>query len=170
MKKLLALIVAFGICSAAHAAAPTTESIEKLLDVMQAESMIDSIKPQIDNMMKASMQQALQGRTMSPDERKVLENFRAKSTAVVQKELTMAKLKPLYIDIYAKNFNQEEIDGLIAFYSSPTGKAFVAKMPAVMQSIMLEMPRRLNPMMQEIEKAAEEMKKELEALKKNQGK
>lgn len=170
MKKLLALILVFGLSTAAHAAAPTPESIEKLLRLMQAEKMLDGVRPQLDNMMKASMAQATQGKAVSPEEQKILDNYRAKAVAIVQNELTMPKLKPMYIDIYAKSFTQEEINGLIAFYDSPAGKAYVAKMPVVMQSIMADMPRRLNPMLQQMQKATEEMKKELDDLKKKKGK
>ena len=77
----------------------------------------------------------------------------------------MVKLKPMYVEIYTTNFTQEEIDGLISFYESPAGKAFVAKMPAVVQAIMAEMPKRMRPMMQKMEQVGKEMQEELEALK-----
>lgn len=170
MKKLLALILVFGLSAAAHAAAPTPESIDKLLGIMHAEKMLDAMRPQIDNMMKSSMEQAAQGKTVSPEEQKILDNFRAKATAIVQNELTVEKLRPMYVDIYSKNFTQEDINGLIAFYESAPGKAYIEKMPMVMQSIMADMPKRLNPMMQEMQKATEEMKKELADLKKKEGK
>lgn len=169
MKKLLALVLACSLSSVVHAAVPTAESIERLLALMQAEKLLEGLRPQIDGVMKTSMEQALQGKPVTPAEQAILDNFRSKAVAIVQSELTMAKLKPMYIDIYAKNFTQEEVDGLIAFYETPVGQAYVAKMPAVMQMIMAEMPQRLNPMMRQMQKAADDMKKELADLKKKQG-
>ena len=170
MKKFLTLIFAFCLSTATYAAPPTPESVDKLLKLMQMEKMLDAVRPQIDSIMKSSMEQATQGKTASPEEQKILDNFRAKAVAITQNELTMEKMKPMYVDIYTKNFTQSDIDGLIAFYESPAGKAYIEKMPAVMQSLMADMPKRLNPMMQEIQKAAAEMKKELADLKKSQEK
>jgi uncharacterized protein len=170
MKKILTLIFAFCISATAGAAAPSPESIEKLLKITQAEKMVNGMLPQIDNMMKAMTMQATQGKTMNPEEQKILDSFRAKVVATTQAEMTFDKWKPMYIDIYSRNFSQEDVNGLIAFYESAAGKAFVEKMPVVMQSIMGEMPKRLAPMMQEMQKAAEEMKKELDDLKKKQDK
>ena len=45
-------------------------------------------------------------------------------------------MKPLYVQLYRDTFEQEEVDGLLAFYASPTGQAFVNKMPMVMQKSM----------------------------------
>jgi hypothetical protein len=170
MKKILTLIFAFCVSTAAHAAPPTPESIEKLLKVTQAENMLNAMWPQIDNMMKAAMTQATEGKPVSPEEQKILDGFRAKAVSITQSELTMDKMKSMYIDVYSRNLSQEDVNGLISFYESATGKAFVEKMPLIMQSVMAEMPKRLTPMMQGMQKAAEEMKKELEDLKKKQGK
>lgn len=65
-------------------------------------------------------------------------------------------------DIYQETFEQEEIDGLDAFYGSPAGQAFVAKMPVVMQksmSLLQEQMQILVPRMaQVIEQAMKEAK------------
>lgn len=42
-------------------------------------------------------------------------------------------MEPIQIPIYRETFEQAEIDGLIAFYGSPVGQAFVNKMPTVSQ-------------------------------------
>jgi hypothetical protein len=54
----------------------------------------------------------------------------------MKQELSWQKLKPLYVQIYRESFEQEEVDGLVAFYASPAGKAMLDKMPTVMQKSM----------------------------------
>jgi hypothetical protein len=44
-----------------------------------------------------------------------------------------AKIKPVFNQIYRDVFEQEEVDGLIAFYQSSAGKAYLTKMPQVIQ-------------------------------------
>jgi hypothetical protein len=65
---------------------------------------------------------------------------------IVQEEFSWDKLKPTYIAIYQETFDQEEIDGLVAFYKSPVGTSMVNKMPVVMQKSMVGMQARLQPM------------------------
>ena len=48
----------------------------------------------------------------------------------------MPKLMSEVVPVYAKHFTQDEIKGLIAFYSTPLGKKSIAAMPAVMNECM----------------------------------
>jgi uncharacterized protein len=76
--------------------------------------------------------------------------------------LNWSTLKPHYVRIYQEAFEQEEIDGLIAFYSSPAGQAFIGKMPVVMQkSITLaqnQMQNLMPKMVQVIDQTIKEAK------------
>jgi len=40
-------------------------------------------------------------------------------------------LEPDYVDIYAKNFTDEQLDAILAFYKSPAGSALVEKLPTL---------------------------------------
>ena len=54
---------------------------------------------------------------------------------------------------------QEEVDGLIAFYESPAGQAYIAKMPAVAQKSMAPMQNPMIPMIRKLQASAEEFVK-----------
>lgn len=45
-------------------------------------------------------------------------------------------LKNLIVPIYSKNLEEKEIDDLIAFYKSPTGKKLIEKLPIIMNESM----------------------------------
>lgn len=109
------------------------ESVETLLAATRAESTMDSMYGMVEQAMRQGMQQAVQGKTLSPEQQRVLDAVPGKFIAVMREEFNWPKMKPLYVQLYRDTFDQEEIDGLIAFYRSPTGQAFVAKMPVVMQ-------------------------------------
>ena len=52
------------------------------------------------------------------------------------KEVDPQALVNLVIPVYEKNFSDEDIVQLIAFYQTPLGKKVVEKMPAIMQESM----------------------------------
>ena len=81
--------------------------------------------------------------------------------AVIREELSWAKLKPGFVAIYAETFTQPEVDGLIAFYEGPIGKALAAKTPQITQRSFQMMQERMGPTMQRVMQVArEEVEKE----------
>jgi hypothetical protein len=165
-KRILVALVFVGSAFLANAAVPTPQSIEKMLALTQAEKILDALKPQMTAMIKASMDQMLKDRKPSAEERKILDTYAEESMDVVNKELTMDRLIPLYVQVYASHFTQEEVDGMIAFYESPVGKSMVAKTPQVMQGVMAGMQPLMAPMSEKIQAAAQRMANALTALKK----
>jgi hypothetical protein len=154
----------------ASAAPPSPESVEKLLKVTDVEKLTSSIQQQFDGMLKSAMTQAAQGQPATPEEQEILDNFRKKSMAIFKDAISFDKIKGMYVQIYSESFTQDEINQLIAFYESPTGKMFVSKMPAVMQKSMGLVQQLMPPMMQKIQQAAKEMQAQMEALKAKQSK
>lgn len=102
---------------------------------------------------------------MSAEQQRVVDATRAKLVQVLREELSWDKLRPVYVQIYQETFTQEEIDGLIAFYNSPAGAAFVEKMPVVMQRSMSIMQSRTAPMMEKMKAAMQQAIAEAKAAK-----
>lgn len=152
MKTLTTLLCATLICAAAHAAAPTPESIDKLLEVTATEKLVANVHNQVEQAMKSSMAQTFKAQKLDASAQKLAEDLAKRISDDLQEELSWEKLKPIYVQVYTETFTQEEIDGLIAFYQSPAGKAFVAKMPVVMQKSMVLMQQRMGPVIQKMQK------------------
>jgi hypothetical protein len=163
MKFLTSLVCTFVFCITAQAAAPSQESVEKLLADAGVEKILSTMQQQIDGMMKAGMDQAFKGQNLPPEARQMVDNLRHKMVADVQEELSWARMKDVYIRVYSETFTQEEIDGLTTFYESVAGKAFVAKMPLVMQKTTVLMQQRLGPMIQRMQQSIHEAIAEAEA-------
>jgi hypothetical protein len=142
---------------------PSKESVQKLVGLLHVEKVLEAVHAQTEASMKAALQQALQGQ-LSPEEQHAVDRFRIRSTAITNEWLTMEHFMPMYIQIYEENLSQQEVDGLIAFYSSPTGKAFVEKLPAISQAILAKTSVMMAPMMEKLREAGDDMKTELEAL------
>jgi len=159
------LVAAFTFSASIQAAPPSDQSVEKLLEVTQAGKMMDSAFAQMDGLMKASMKQVTKGKPVGAEEQAIMDRQQSKMITIMKEEFSWEKMKASFIKIYSQTFTQEEIDGLIVFYQSPAGKAFVAKQPELMKQTMTMMQERMGPLMQKIQQMAEETAKELAAAK-----
>jgi hypothetical protein len=169
LKRVLVLLTLF--CPVAFAAEtrPGEDSIKQLLEVAQVHKLVDSMKVQMDGFMKNAMQQATQGQAVSPRIQKDIEKRRSELMTVLNEELAWEKLEPLYIRVYRQSFSQEEVDGLIAFYRTPTGQAMINKMPVVLQNTFDELQQRMGPMMRRIQRMQQEVVAEIQAEKAKKG-
>ena len=54
----------------------------------------------------------------------------------VLNEFSMSKLVDRLVPVYQKHLTEKDLKGIIAFYESPAGKNYAAKVPAIMQESM----------------------------------
>jgi hypothetical protein len=128
---------------------------------------MDSVWAQMDGFMKTSMQQVTKGKPLSAAEQAIMDKQQTKMIAIMKDELSWAKIKDGFVQVYRETFSQVEIDGIIAFYKSPAGQAFIDKQPALMKNTMTLMQQRMGPIMQKIQQMTEETAKEIKAAKAN---
>lgn len=156
MKKLLAL-VALVTSLGAHAAPASEESVERLLAATNAEALMPSLYAGMDQMMRQTLQHLVKGKSLTAEQQRALDALPSKFVSVMKDEMSWQKLKPKYIQLYRETFEQEEVDGLLAFYASPAGQAMITKMPVVMQksfAISQSMMQSMLPKLEEAVKAA----------------
>ena len=135
MRKLLASAALLNALNA-YATPASQESVENLLAATKVESMMDSLYMNMEQMMRQGIGQAIRDKPLNQEQRRVIDAMPAKFVAVMREEVSWQKMQPLYVQIYRDTFEQEEVDGLLAFYASPAGQAYVNKMPIVMQKSM----------------------------------
>lgn len=120
------------------AAAPTDASIAELFRLMRAESLVDAVANQAEAQMRQQMAQAQStGQPVTDEQRRMMEIAPPRVARLMREELTWAKMEPIQMAIFRETFDQTEVDGLIAFYRTPAGQAYVAKMPLAMQKTMV---------------------------------
>ena len=156
MVKLITFLASLVFASLAYCAPASEESIDRLLAGAKVEKLLDTMLVNVDQVMRRSMEASMPGQQLSPEQRRVIDATATSFVQVMREEMTWDKLRPLYVQIYQESFTQEEIDGLIAFYESPAGVAFVDKMPFVMQKSMSIMQSRMAPMMEKMKAAMKE--------------
>jgi len=153
------------LVSGAYAAPQRPECIDTLLAATKAEKLSDSVFDNMDQMMRRSMATAIKGQNLSAAQQRFIDAAPTKFAQVLREEMSWSRMRPLYIQIYEESFTQEEIDGLIAFYKSPVGIAFVEKMPLVMQKSMTIMQSRMGPMMEKMKAVIDQAMADAKAAK-----
>jgi hypothetical protein len=148
----------------ANDAPPTEESIQQLLTLSNARELLDQIKLQMETTMTAAMRDAQQGQTLTPERQAVLDCMRTKMTAVVNQMLNWDVLQPIYVRTYKASLTQDELDGMINFYQSSAGQAYIKKMPLIMQNVMGEMQGLIKTMQQKLVEIRKETAQELKDL------
>ncbi|MGO9934525.1 MAG: DUF2059 domain-containing protein [Steroidobacteraceae bacterium] len=144
---------------------PTEESIQQLLTLSDARELLGQMKVQMETMMSAAMRDAQQGQTLTPERQAILDRMRSKMSAVVSQSLNWDALQPIYVRTYQASLTQDELDGIINFYQSPAGQAYIKKMPLIMQNVMAEMQVLMKPMQQKLVEIRQEATQELKDLK-----
>ncbi len=132
MRQLLTIAAAF-LTLNAYATPATQESVEALLAATKTEAVMDSMYSNMEQMMRQGMAQSTRDTPLSGEQQRTLDALPTKFVAIMREELNWQKMKPLYVQLHRDTFEQDEVDGLVAFYASPTGKAFVNKMPLLVQ-------------------------------------
>jgi hypothetical protein len=155
MYALRNILIALLFCSTTAMAAPASESsIRQLLEVNQAQKLVDGMQTQFNSLMNNSVQQALKGKTPTPEQQQAIENMKNKMITLLHSELAWEKLEPMYLRLYQETFTEEEVLGILSFYKTPAGQAVITKMPVLMQKTMLDMQKTIagiTPKMKQIQ-------------------
>jgi hypothetical protein len=156
MRKLIVTAIVAFVTAQANAAPASPDSVETLLTVMKTEAMLDAMYTSMEEIMRQSMRQAIGGKPVTPEQQRILDAVPGKFVAVMKSEFTWDKLKSQFVQLYVETFDQEEIDGLLAFYRSAPGQAFIKKMPSVMQKSMVIAQSQMQTLLPKMKAAIEQ--------------
>jgi len=123
---------------------------EELLQLTQSDQMMKAMEPMVKGMV------AQMDKDMSAEQRSKVVEIQGKMMALIAGNIN--KAKPALAKVYSDTYTEEEIDAILAFYKSPSGRAFVQKMPEVMQRIMPVMMKVMTDVQPELKIMMEEMK------------
>ena len=166
-KLMIAVVMGMLTCASAFAAntSPASDaSIRQMLELTNAQQMLADMKGQMSAMMSSTMQNATKGQALTPERQAIIDRMSTKMSAVLSDTLNWDTLLPLYLQTYRQSFTQDEIDGVIRFYKSAAGQAYIKKMPLVMQNIMREIPEMMKPTQEKMMAIQKESLRELKDL------
>ena len=168
MKKLILVVVtmlfSFNVFAAENTTTqPTEASIKELLKVMDVQALLESMRGQLQNAMKNSVQQALQGKQPTPAQQQSIDKMSEKLVALFKENMNWEYMESMYIRVYQQSFSQAEVNSMLKFYRSPEGQAVVKKMPLVTQSTMSEVQKQMGTIMPQMQQVMREGMQEIQA-------
>jgi uncharacterized protein len=107
--------------------------IERLLALTNSQATMNQVFEQMKAMIPSMSQMPSTG---TPEERTKALELQTRILDLVKARMSWDKLRPQYVKFYSETFSDEEIDGILAFYQSPAGRAMIEKMPKLMPKIM----------------------------------
>lgn len=133
--------------------------------IMQAKEEYDIASAQLSVKMQESIRNALSDKTLlrTPDQQKIVDDMHTKMIALLKENTKWEAMEPVFIDIYMQSFTQNEVNGMIDFYKTEPGQAFITKMPVARQKAMLVMQKRKAVMVQKLQQLEQDMEAQLKA-------
>lgn len=126
----------------------------EMLKVTNSEQMMVQM---VDSMQKMQTEQ-LAKIVLPPEARASAAEVQRQTVAMVQRMLNWETLKPRFIELYAATYTEPELDGILAFYKSPAGRAMLDRMPQLMEGAMKISQDAVNALVPEMNKIIEEAK------------
>ena len=163
MKRLIVVALGLLLSLGVYAQDSKRKSVEELLRVTKMDSMIDSMYGQMHQMFEGMAKQL----GVKPEEQPIFDAYINKVFSVMKEDMNWEKMKEPMIDIYLKHYTEKEIQDMLVFYESETGRSMVAKMPAVMADSMHISQEMLKSFLPKMQIMAQELQTE---LKKNRDK
>lgn len=144
-RPLLAACLVLAALSPAYAAPPTEAQVDRLLETMDMRRTQAGMLEQIDRM-GARMGEQMLGASATAAQRDALRRASSQQHQAMRTAMSWETLAPVYRKVYTQLFTAEEVDAMIAFYGSDTGRGILRKMPQAMERSMQEM----QPIMQSL--------------------
>jgi len=161
---ILALFSVSGVVAQQNPAdAPATkEDIQRYLEVTHSREMVK----QIFDVMAKNIRDITHDRitkehsALPPD----AEERMNKKTDEMLKNMPIDDMFDVMISVYQKHWTKGDVDNLVAFYSTPTGKKVLAEMPQTMAESMQAMRpimlKHIDTMKQNVDQQLAELKRE----------
>lgn len=151
---VLALAVLL-VPATALAAPPSSEQVDRLMEVMRVERTLDLMWPRIEELQKNAIAGIIRDKKFDAKQRDQLDAVMTRFQTSLRTTMSWQNMQPIYRDIYARTFDAADVEAVTAFYASPAGQRLLDKMPQLMHNSMQATQQLLVPALQQLQKDIE---------------
>ena len=134
--------------------APSKEDVRKLFDIMSSKEQVRQMMDQMFQQMRTMNREQMKKRRPDVSEEEMARLDRQSEDLI--KNFPLDDMLNDMIPVYQKHFTKADIDGLTAFYSSPTGQKFLHEIPAVTGETMRVVLPRIQASVEQAMKQADQ--------------
>lgn len=132
---------------------PSKEDVRKLFDIMSSKEQVRQMMEQMFQQMRTMNREQMKKRRPDVTEEEMARLDRQSEDLI--KNFPLDDMLNDMVPVYQKHFTKTDIDGLTAFYSSPTGQKFLHEIPAVTGETMKVVLPRIQASVEQAIKAGE---------------
>ena len=147
---VLALLASLALV--AHAESPSDGDVNRLLAASRAQTMLDSMLPQLEQMQREQFNQVAAGRQLTPNQQTQLQQVEERTRQTLTQAMSWSQMRPMYVDLYKRTFTREEVIAMAEFYESPAGQSLLDKTPQLMRNVMGAIQQKVAPLMANLQK------------------
>jgi hypothetical protein len=131
---------------------------QELVALLHTDHMVKQVADNINKQISDAAEKVT-GPDASAESKAKLSDFEKKVADMIDAQVGWKVMEPEFISIYEKTYTEEEIDGIIAFYKSPAGLAFLQKTPTINSQISQLTQPRLTTLQTEVRQAFQDFQK-----------
>lgn len=148
----LSLALTMLLATPAFAAPPSDGDINRLLAASRAQTMLDSMLPQMEAMQRQQFAQMASQHSLTPEQAAQMQKIEQRTSQTLRQALAWSQLRPMYVDLYKQSFSKDDVLAMAEFYESSAGQSLLDKTPALMQNLMQAIQQRMQPMLDDLQK------------------
>lgn len=139
-------------CFAAHANdASKAAKVEEFFKVARIDQLSTQLMQQTFDQVNSGMMQQMMGVKLTPEQQKRVDELSKKIQKLLFDGLGWNSLEPDYAKLYEAAYTEDQIDGILAFYKSPSGQAMVEKSPILIKQSSALVQDRMKAMMPQLQ-------------------
>jgi hypothetical protein len=150
MKFILTLILSSLVACNCYAAPPTRESVEKLTTLSMPDDMFIGMQKHMETATEKVLEQSLSRTNLAAMAPEIVASLKLKMTANIDSKFNLKNFRELFCRAYSEIYSQEEVNGLIAFFESPAGKAYLAKKSLFTEKLSQIIQEQMGPVNQKM--------------------
>jgi len=144
MHRFAALALSLLLPAAAWAAPPSDEQVDRLLELAGVERELERMLPQLEATQEQMVRRMLP-QPADPEREAAASRALEASRQSMRRMLAWERLRPLYLDIYRRSYEAEDLEAIIAFYQSPAGQRLLEKQPVLVQNTLAAIQGLVEP-------------------------
>jgi len=145
---------------------PTKDQLDKLFEVMRVKEQLAATTRMVPQLIRQSFDEELNElkkdnprmSSLNGEQTRAMQNMMEK---LAQQAVSLYPADELIADmgaLYQKHLSRTDVDGMVAFFSSPAGQHMIDTIPAIMQEfmpmVMRKTQERMKPLIAEMSKQA----------------
>jgi Uncharacterized protein conserved in bacteria (DUF2059) len=110
------------------ATAPSIESIGEFLDLIEVDDLVDRLVTAEKSLFQDKITQSRENPRLTAAQANLCDELIGKAMSVIDETFSPERMRGIFITTIQRSFTQRDIDALIVFYRTQSGKAIVAEL------------------------------------------